>query len=52
MTEDQARLEIAYEILQKIFGNLCHDRKIAQAEKLMDIMRQLLLFSQTYGGDL
>lgn len=51
MTKNEARLEVAYDILAEIFKDFCHDKKIAQAEKMMDIMRQLILFSQTYGKD-
>ena len=51
MTKNEERLEVAYDILEGIFKDFCHDKKIAQAEKMMDIMRQLILFSETYGKD-
>ena len=52
MTKNEARLEVAYDILQKIFNDLCNDHKSAQAERLFDIMRQLIMFSQVNGETL
>lgn len=38
-------IEIAYDILGAVFKTLCHNKDIEQAEKLQDIMRQLVVFS-------
>lgn len=46
MTKSEARLEVAFDILSKIHSDLCHNRKIEQAEELQDIMRRLILFSK------
>ena len=51
MTRNEARLEVAYDILEGVFKDFCHAKKMAQAEKMLDIMRQLILFSETYGKD-
>lgn len=45
-TKDEARLEIAYDLLENVFSNLCFEKKIQQAEELQDIMRRLILLSQ------
>jgi hypothetical protein len=49
VTKNEARLEVAYDILEKIFKDLCHEKKLVQAEVLQDIMRRLILFSEMKG---
>ena len=46
MTKDEARLEVAYDILSRIHNNLCNDRKLEQAEELAKILRLMILLSQ------
>ena len=41
-----ALLEVAYDILSKIHGDLCRKRKVELVEELTDIMRRLILLSQ------
>lgn len=38
-------LEIATDILNRVFSALCHKKRIAEAEELQDIMRRLIVFS-------
>lgn len=49
MTRNEARLEVAYDILEEIFKDLCYEKKIVKAEVLQDIMRRLILFSEMKG---
>lgn len=46
MTKDEARLEVAYDILSKVHQNLCNSRKIKQAEELFEILRRIILLSE------
>jgi hypothetical protein len=46
MTKTEARLEVAFDILQKIHSDLCHNRKIEEAKELQDVMRRVILFSE------
>lgn len=48
---NKVRLQIANEQLQKVFNNLCHARDIDSAEKLMEIMRVLLVFKSELEGE-
>ena len=41
----QTWLEIALDIMQKIFSDLCHEHKHDEAEELLDIMRRVILLS-------
>lgn len=50
MTKDEARLEVAYDILSKIHTNLCNDRKLEQAEELTEILMRLILLSKKMRG--
>ena len=38
-------LEIATDILDRVFSALCHKKQIAEAEELQDIIRRLIVFS-------
>ena len=44
--KDKARIEVAIELLARVHGNLCNDRKLEQAEELSEILRRLLLLFQ------
>ena len=46
MTKDQARIDVALEILSRVHQNLCNSRKIKQAEELTEINRRLILLSE------
>lgn len=46
MTKNEARIEVAYDILSTVFQDLCNSRKIELAEELSDVMRRIILFSQ------
>ena len=45
-SKNDARLEVAYDILSKVHSDLCNSRKLEQAEELIDIMRRLILLSK------
>lgn len=47
MSKDKMKLwlEIAIDILDKIFSTLCHEKRIEKAQELQEIMRQLIIFS-------
>ena len=38
-------LEIATDILNRVFSALCHKKQIAEAEELQDIIRRLIVFT-------
>lgn len=42
----ELRLELAQEILSNVHGKLCRDKKLDQAEELMEIMRRIVLLSE------
>lgn len=44
-TKQYAWIEIAFDILENIHGDLCNEHKLNEAEELRDIMRRLVLFS-------
>ena len=46
----ELRLELAYDILSNVHSNLCRNKKIEQAEELMDVMRRLILVSNKLEG--
>lgn len=43
-------LECAYDIMEKIFKELCFEGKHDAAEEAMDIMRRIILFSKKIEG--
>lgn len=51
MTKDEAKLEVAYDILSELHTNLCNDQKTEQAEEMFDILRRLNLLSQKIEKD-
>lgn len=50
MTNEEAnfRCLLAYEQLDKIHTSLCHFKRIEDAEELLEIMRQLIVYSRRF----
>lgn len=46
----QLWLEIAYDIMEKIFKELCCESKHGAAEEAMDIMRRIVMLSKMMEG--
>lgn len=53
MTNKEAdfRCQVAYEQLEKVFDSLGCAKRIDDMEKLGDIMRQLVIFSQIFNDE-
>lgn len=53
MTNKEAdfRCQVAYEQLEKVFDSLGRAKRIDDMEKLGDIMRQLVIFSQIFNDE-
>lgn len=50
MSEDEVRLELAFQLMETVHTSLCQDKKFNQADELRDIMRRLILLYQKIGG--
>lgn len=44
--KQQATLELAYDLVQKIHHDLCLDKKTELAEQTLDIQRRIILLAQ------
>ena len=51
MDEMNFRCQRAFEHLGKVHFALCHNKKFDDAEKLHEIMRQLIIFSQVFNKE-